>query len=105
MHGLKQLRVVDCASEIAGPYCSKLFADAGADVIKLERPGGDPLRSWSASGADLGGEDGALFRYLNASKRSLVGAIDGSAEGQATRSSPSARRACHKPPEVEQPCR
>ncbi|MFP8880669.1 MAG: CoA transferase [Myxococcota bacterium] len=33
MDGLKSLRVIDQASEIAGPYCSKLFADAGADVI------------------------------------------------------------------------
>ena len=76
MHGLKELRVIDHSSEIAGPYCSKLFADAGADVIKLEAPGGDPLRTWSATGADLGGRDGALFRYLNASKRSVVGVLD-----------------------------
>ncbi len=76
MHGLKNLRVIDHSSGIAGPYCSKLFADAGADVIKLEGPGGDPLRSWSATGRDLGDEDGALFRYLNASKRSVVGGLD-----------------------------
>ena len=73
MHGLKDLRIIDHSSEIAGPYCSKLFADAGADVIKLEGPGGDPLRSWSATGRDLGDENGALFRYLNGSKRSVVG--------------------------------
>jgi crotonobetainyl-CoA:carnitine CoA-transferase CaiB-like acyl-CoA transferase len=76
MHGLRDLRVVEHAGEIAGPYCGKLFADAGADVIKLEPPGGDPLRRWSATGADLGGRDGALFRYLHASKRSVVGALD-----------------------------
>lgn len=76
MYGLKDVRVIDYSSGIAGPYCSKLFADAGADVIKLEPPSGDPLRRWSATGADLGGEDGALFRYLNASKRSVVGALD-----------------------------
>jgi crotonobetainyl-CoA:carnitine CoA-transferase CaiB-like acyl-CoA transferase len=76
MHGLKDLRVIDHSTGIAGPYCSKLFADAGADVIKLEAAGGDPLRSWSASEANLGGRDGALFRYLNASKRSIVGVLD-----------------------------
>jgi len=76
VHGLKELRVIDCSSEIAGPYCSKLFADAGADVIKLETPQGDPLRRWSATGAALGDQDGALFRYLNASKRSVVGVLD-----------------------------
>ncbi|MBW2269096.1 MAG: CoA transferase [Deltaproteobacteria bacterium] len=76
MHGLKELRVIDHSNEIAGPYCSKLFADAGADVIKLEVPGGDPLRAWSVTGNDLGGQDGALFRYLNASKRSVIGLLD-----------------------------
>ncbi|HUJ66039.1 MAG TPA: CoA transferase, partial [Acidimicrobiales bacterium] len=73
MHGLSDLRVVDLSTGIAGPYCTKLFADAGADVIKVEPPAGDPLRSWSATGADLDGRDGALFRFLNASKRSVVG--------------------------------
>jgi crotonobetainyl-CoA:carnitine CoA-transferase CaiB-like acyl-CoA transferase len=76
MRGLGDLRVVEHASEIAGPYCGKLFADAGADVVKLEPADGDPLRRWSATGADLGGRDGALFRYLNASKRSVVGGLD-----------------------------
>ncbi len=76
MRGLKALRVLDFSSEIAGPYCSKLFADAGADVIKVETRKGDPLRGWSTTGADLGDEDGALFRYLNASKRSVVGTLD-----------------------------
>lgn len=72
---LRDLRVVECATGIASAYCTKLFADAGADVVKLEPPGGDPLRRWSASGADLGHEDGALFRFLHAGKRSVVGAV------------------------------
>ena len=67
-------RVVDLSRNIAGPYCSKMFADAGADVVKVESPdGGDPLRRWTASGSALGdGEDGALFQFLNASKRSIA---------------------------------
>ncbi len=73
MIGLRDLRVIDFSSEIAGPYCSKLFADAGAEVIKIEAPEGDPMRRWSATGAPLGDEDSALFRFLNAGKRSLVG--------------------------------
>jgi crotonobetainyl-CoA:carnitine CoA-transferase CaiB-like acyl-CoA transferase len=73
---LGSLRVLDMSEQIAGPYASKLLADAGADVIKVERSGGDPLRRWSASGADLAGGDGALFCYLNTSKRSIIGDID-----------------------------
>lgn len=72
---LEGLRVLEFAEEIAGPYAGKLLADAGAEVMKVETPEGDPLRRWSASGADLTGRDGALFRYLNTSKRSVVGAI------------------------------
>ena len=76
MVGLRDVRVVDLTHDIAGPYATKLLADAGADVVKVEPPGGDPLRRWSATGADLEGRDGALFRFLNFSKRSIVGALD-----------------------------
>jgi crotonobetainyl-CoA:carnitine CoA-transferase CaiB-like acyl-CoA transferase len=73
VHGLSDFRVVDLSTGIAGPYCTKLFADAGAEVIKVEPATGDPLRSWSATGAPLEGHDGALFRFLNTSKRSVTG--------------------------------
>jgi crotonobetainyl-CoA:carnitine CoA-transferase CaiB-like acyl-CoA transferase len=76
MDGLRRLRVVDCTTGIAGAYATKLFADAGADVVKIEPPDGDPLRRWSATGAELGGADGALFRFLHHGKRSVVGAPD-----------------------------
>lgn len=71
---LAGIRVLDLSTEIAGPYCTKLLADAGAEVLKLELPnGGDPLRRWTASGQSLApGEDGVLFRFLNTSKRSTV---------------------------------
>lgn len=71
---LAGVRVLDLSTEIAGPYCTKLLADAGADVLKIEHPaGGDPLRRWTASGQTLhASEDGALFRFLNTSKRSAV---------------------------------
>jgi crotonobetainyl-CoA:carnitine CoA-transferase CaiB-like acyl-CoA transferase len=61
---LDGIRVVDLSTEIAGPYCTKLLADAGADVVKVEPPGGDPLRR---SGS------GALYEFLNTSKRSVAG--------------------------------
>jgi crotonobetainyl-CoA:carnitine CoA-transferase CaiB-like acyl-CoA transferase len=65
--------VVDLSVGIAGAYCTKLLADAGATVIKVEPPEGDPLRRWSASGAEIkAGDDGALFSFLACSKHSVV---------------------------------
>jgi crotonobetainyl-CoA:carnitine CoA-transferase CaiB-like acyl-CoA transferase len=65
--------VVDLSSGIAGAYCTKLLADGGADVIKVESPAGDPLRRWSASGAVIPPDsDGALFSFLAGSKHSVV---------------------------------
>ena len=77
-HPLAGLRVVELATEIAGPYATKCLADAGADVVKIEHPaGGDPMRRWTSCGAELPpGEDGVLFRFLNASKRSVAVAWD-----------------------------
>ncbi|HTU29550.1 MAG TPA: CoA transferase [Solirubrobacteraceae bacterium] len=72
LHGA---RVVELGTGIALSYCGKLFADAGATVVKLEPPSGDPMRRHRASGPVPDGEDGALFTYLNASKRSVVGSV------------------------------
>jgi crotonobetainyl-CoA:carnitine CoA-transferase CaiB-like acyl-CoA transferase len=73
--GLAGIRVLDFSEQIAGPYASKLLADAGAEVVKVEPNEGDSLRFWSATGADLRGEDSALFKFLNAGKQSVVGAV------------------------------
>jgi crotonobetainyl-CoA:carnitine CoA-transferase CaiB-like acyl-CoA transferase len=70
---LSHLRVIDLTTDVAGPYATKLFVDAGADVVKIEPETGDPLRRYSATGADLGHADGALFQFLNAGKRSIIG--------------------------------
>ncbi len=70
---LSGCRVVDLSTWIAGAYATKLLADGGADVVKVESPVGDPLRCWSASGATIPpDDDGALFNFLGASKRSVV---------------------------------
>lgn len=60
-------RVLELSNGIAVSYCGKMFADAGAEVVKIESPRGDSLRGWSA-----GGPAGALFGYLAAGKRSVV---------------------------------
>lgn len=70
---LSEFVVADLSSGIAGAYCTKLLADGGAQVVKVEPAQGDPLRSWSASGAAIvDGDDGALFSYLACSKHSVV---------------------------------
>ena len=70
---LDGLRILDLTSGVSGPWCTKLLADYGADVIKIERPvTGDPSR---AHGPFPGGvpdrEKSALFLWLNTSKRSV----------------------------------
>ena len=75
--GLAALRVVDFSSGIPGAYCCRLLADAGADVVKVEAPEGDPWRSWSAGGGPIDpAEGGALFRFLHHGVRSVVGSPD-----------------------------
>lgn len=65
--------VVDLSSGIAGAYCTRLLRDGGALVVKVESPLGDPLRRWSASGAEIpDDQDGALFAYLSGGKHSVV---------------------------------
>ena len=70
---LAGLRVLDLAQGIAGSYAAKLFADAGADVIKIEQPGEDPIRRQGPFPADRPDpETGALWFYLNTNKRGIT---------------------------------
>ena len=70
---LSDLRVLDLSHDIAGAFCSKLFADFGADVIKIEPPGGDPTRSLGPfPDADTYPEAGGMFVYLNSNKRGVT---------------------------------
>jgi len=67
---LAGVRVLDAARVLAGPFCGQLFADLGADVIKLERPGhGDDTRGW---GPPFLGDFSAYFLSCNRSKRSIT---------------------------------
>ena len=65
LHGV---RVLDFSTTIAGPHCTRLLADMGADVIKVEAPEGELMRSRPVqrNGA------GTMFGQLNAGKRSIV---------------------------------
>ena len=72
LHGL---RIIDLSRDVAGAYGAKLLASFGADVIKLEPPGGDPTR-WMPpridDSPDVSPDGGILFAYLNTGKRSVV---------------------------------
>jgi crotonobetainyl-CoA:carnitine CoA-transferase CaiB-like acyl-CoA transferase len=70
---LSGLRVVDISQGIAGPYATKLLADAGADVTKIEPPGGDYSRRLGPFPGDLPDpEKSGLYLHLNTSKRSVT---------------------------------
>ncbi|MCW2935519.1 MAG: putative acyl-CoA transferase/carnitine dehydratase [Actinomycetia bacterium] len=67
---LSGLLVADFSRVLAGPYCTMLLADLGADVIKVESPGGDDTRSWVPPVT----EDGVstYFLAINRNKRSVA---------------------------------
>lgn len=67
---LTGLRVLDFSRVFAGPFCTMLLADLGAEVLKVERPdGGDDTRAW---GPPFLGDQSAYYLCLNRGKRSLV---------------------------------
>jgi crotonobetainyl-CoA:carnitine CoA-transferase CaiB-like acyl-CoA transferase len=70
---LTGIKVVEYATMVSGPYCGKLLADLGAEVIKVEPPEGDPSRHcgpFPKEGNHL--EKSALFLYANTSKRGIT---------------------------------
>lgn len=70
---LTNLRVVEIGSGDTLAYCGKLFSDFGAEVIKIEPPGGDPARRIApAVDAGSGHEEGAYFAWLNTNKQSVT---------------------------------
>ena len=70
---LAGVKIIDLTHHIAGPYATKLLADFGADVLKIERPGGDPARRLPPFYHDEPDAEKSLpFLYLNTNKRSVI---------------------------------
>ena len=71
---LAGIRVIDCSTVLAGPYCTMLLADLGADVVKVEPPQGDATRSWGppwVGDPAAGTRTAAYYLSVNRNKRSL----------------------------------
>jgi len=66
---LSGLRVLDLTRVLAGPFCTMMLADLGADVVKIEAPAGDDTRRWGPPW--IAGES-AYFTCVNRNKRDLV---------------------------------
>ncbi len=71
---LEDVRVLDLTQHLCGPYATKLLADFGADVIKIERPGGGDLARYlnPHKNDERHPEKSGIFFYLNTNKRSLT---------------------------------
>ena len=70
---LSDLRIVDLTTGVAGPYCTKLFADLGAEVIKIEPPEGDRSRTFGPFPNDEPDpERSGLYLHLNTGKKSVT---------------------------------
>ncbi|MYA64258.1 MAG: hypothetical protein F4Y21_06375, partial [Gemmatimonadetes bacterium] len=66
---LAGLRVLDFTQNLAGPFATQILGDLGADVIKVEPPGGDPARRW---GPPFVGGNSHLFQVVNRNKRGVI---------------------------------
>lgn len=66
---LDGVKVLDLSQILAGPYCTRLLADAGAEVVKIEPPEGDPTRHLPAL---LGENYSGFFLWLNCGKKSVI---------------------------------
>ena len=67
---LQSIKVVDLTQHLAGPFCTMLLADMGAEVIKIEPPWGDATRS-SPQYPEVRGQN-TYFMFVNRNKKSIV---------------------------------
>jgi crotonobetainyl-CoA:carnitine CoA-transferase CaiB-like acyl-CoA transferase len=71
---LAGIRIIDCSTVLAGPYCTMMLADLGADVVKVEPPEGDATRGWGppwVGDEAAGTRTAAYYLAVNRNKRSL----------------------------------
>ncbi|KDC40571.1 CaiB/BaiF CoA transferase family protein [Bordetella bronchiseptica] len=66
---LQGCRVIDLSRVLGGPYCTQILADHGADVLKIEPPGGDETRGW---GPPFSGQTASYFIGVNRNKRGMA---------------------------------
>lgn len=89
MTALRGFKILELAEGVAGEYCGKLLADFGAELIKIERPGGSPTRRLGPFAQPVddddrdSGERSGLFAYLNTGKQSVTLDLD-SEQGRQT---------------------
>ncbi len=69
MQPLQGIRVLDLSRVLAGPYCTMVLGDLGADVIKVESPEGDETRGW---GPPFSEGESAYYLCVNRNKRSII---------------------------------
>ncbi len=81
------IAVVELGQGVSAPYCARLFADYGADVLKIETPDvGDPVRQWGPFPGDVPHlEKGGLYHFLNTNKRSVTIDVRSEAEREKIR--------------------
>ena len=74
MRGLQGMRVLEVGDMVSAAFATKMMADLGADVVKVEAPGGDRARQRGpfAKGAEGDPEQSGLYLGLNTNKRSVV---------------------------------
>jgi formyl-CoA transferase len=72
MQPLNGIRVLDLSRVLAGPYCTMVLGDLGAELIKVESPEGDETRGWGPPFAGEGHGESAYYLCVNRNKRSIV---------------------------------
>src|SRR5215475_11568309 len=73
MHGLEGVKVLELGTMVSAAYATKLMADIGADVLKVEEPNGDPARQRGPfTGGVIAPEKSGLFLYLNTNERGVT---------------------------------